>query len=228
MTDYLKYQSEVLNCCQKLVNAGILIATGGNVSVRVLGEDKIAITPSNKDYTLLSAKDICVLDFDGNQVAGPYKPSIEHRFHIEIYRNRLDVGGVVHTHQPNISVFSLIKTSIPALFDEQVFRLGETIDLISYAPSGTNGLVENIIKKLKNRSNAYIMENHGVLILGGNLEDATLNSMVAEKVAIAYLGAIQTSSRISELPQESVELFAKLYKERQVEYMKRHKDTYKH
>ena len=110
MNEYTKYQRAVLDNCKKLVNAGILIATGGNVSTRILGEDKIAITPSNKDYTKILPDDICVLDYEGNQIAGQYVPSIEYFFHIEIYRNRLDVGGVVHSHQPSRSLFSLINT----------------------------------------------------------------------------------------------------------------------
>ena len=227
MTKYIEFQSLVLHSCKKLVDAGILVATGGNVSTRVLGEDKIAITPSNMDYLIIQPEDICILDFDGHQISGSHAPSIEYKFHLEIYKNRLDVGGVVHSHQPNTSLFSLIDTSIPALFDEQVFHLGESIDVIRYAASGSDELAQNIVKMLTNNANAYILENHGVLCMGGTIEEAVMNAMVTEKVAIAYQGALSTVKRITKLPKQSVKMFANLLKERQEENKSRHISAYK-
>ena len=213
MNNYLKYQHAVLDSCKKLVEEGILIATGGNVSIRVLGEDKIAITPSNKDYLTIVPEEICIIDYEGNQIYGPHPPSIEHFFHIEIYKKRLDVGGIVHSHQPNTSLFSLINTSIPALFDEQVYHLGESIDIIPYAASGSRELAQNIVNKLQNRANSYILENHGVLCLGGTIEEAVMNSMVTEKVAIAYQGALSTVKRVTKIPRQSVKHFSNLLKD---------------
>lgn len=227
MEQYSNYQEQVLDACKKLVDRGILKATGGNISARVLGEDKIAITPSNKDYTSIAPEDICILDYDGNQLAGKYLPSIEHGFHMEIYKNRMDVGGIVHTHQPYATIFSLINSSVPALFDEQVFHLGENIALVKYAASGTDKLAENIVDSIRNGNNAYILENHGALLLGGTVDEAALNSMVVEKTAQAYVGALGTDKKVWKLPADSVQMFADMMKERQANYRKTHSEAYK-
>jgi len=48
--------------------------------------------------------------------------------HAAVYVNRLDVGGIVHSHQIFASIFALINEQVPALFDEVSFSLGEVIE----------------------------------------------------------------------------------------------------
>ena len=63
--------------------------------------------------------------------------------HISVYRNRLDVNAVVHTHQIFASVFSLINEPIPALFDEVTSRIGKGAEVVPYGLSGSQQLLDN-------------------------------------------------------------------------------------
>lgn len=201
----------MVNTCQALLTRGYLKATEGNISVRIAGQAQFAITPSNYDYAKMQEADICVLDFDQNQLEGAMKPSIESGMHTAVYQNRPDVHAIIHTHQPYASALALINKPIPALFDEQVRFLGRSVEIIPYAPSGTGFLKNKVKGKIKNGSNAYILQNHGVLVLGGDVERAIHNMALLEKCALAYLLALLTEEKVSKIPLPIREIaFAKL------------------
>ncbi len=211
MGQYDTVKKQVVETAQKLTRKGYLMATGGNLSLRIIGQDKIAITPSNYDYMKMSPEDICVLDFGMNVVEGSLKPSVETGMHIGIYQTRADVNAVVHTHQVYASALALIKAPIPALFDEQVRFLGRTVEIIPYAPSGTGLLKNTIAKHIKDHNNAYIMQNHGALCFGQDVERAMHNVEILEKCSLAYLLALCADRNISRIPLAIREIaFSKL------------------
>jgi len=211
MPEYQIYKQEVVNTCRTLLERGYLKATEGNISARINGQSSFAITPSNYDYAKMQVDDVCVLDFDMKQIEGDMKPSIESGMHAAVYQNRTDVHCIIHTHQPYASALALIKMPIPALFDEQVRFLGRSVDIIPYAPSGT-GFLKNAVKsKVRNNNNAFILQNHGVLVFGGTMEQAVHNMALLEKCALTYLLAIMTEKKISKIPLPIREIaFAKL------------------
>jgi L-ribulose-5-phosphate 4-epimerase len=214
MSNYDVVRQQVVDYTGKLAQAGYLKGTGGNVSIRVLGRDILAITPSNRDYLSLTANDVCVYSFDHEAIQGELKPSIEMSFHIAVYQSRPDVGCVMHTHQDFASAIALINKPIPALFDEQVRFLGRSVEIIPYAPSGTGMLVKQVRKTVKNHHNAYIMKNHGALCLGPTPERAFHNVLLLEKAALSYLLALCTGEKVNRIPLVVREIaFAKLRSE---------------
>jgi len=204
----------VVEVCRTLLDRGYLKATEGNISVRVPGEDTFAITPSSYDYGKMEPGDICVLGLDGRRVLGAKKASIESSMHAAVYELRDDVSVIIHTHQPYASALALMERPIPALFDEQVRYLGRSVELVPYAPSGTSFLKKNVAKKIGSGANAFILENHGVLVLGGDPEQAVHNMALLEKVALDYLLALLTDGRAEKVPLPIREVaFQKLRKD---------------
>ena len=203
-------KQQIVTTCHTLLTRGYLKATEGNISARA-GQNQFAITPSSYDYAKMQVEDICVLDFDLHPLESTLKPSIESGMHAAVYQHRPDVHAIIHTHQPYASALALINAPIPALFDEQVRYLGRSVDIIPYAPSGTGFLKNNVKAKIKNGNNAYILQNHGVLILGGDMERAIHNMALLEKCALTYLLALFTEQKITKIPLPIRELvFAKL------------------
>ncbi len=200
MSNFQESKEQVVQAAQHLLAKGYLSATGGNLSVRVAGQNAFAITPSNFDYARMVPEDICVLDFQLTALEGSRKPSVESAMHAAIYQVRGDVQAIIHTHQVYPSTLAIINAPIPALFDEQARFLGRSVEIIPYAPSGTGKLKDNIARRVKNHNNAYIMANHGALVFGHNLERALHNVEVLEKCALAYLLAICTEKKVSKIP----------------------------
>jgi ribulose-5-phosphate 4-epimerase/fuculose-1-phosphate aldolase len=162
----------------------------------------------------MQVEDICVLDFDLKLLDGRLKPSIESGMHAAVYQTRPDAHAIIHTHQPYASALALIKAPIPALFDEQVSRLGRSVDIIPYAPSGTGFLKNAVISKIKNNNNAFMLQNHGVLVFGVTMEQAVHNMALLEKCALTYLLALLTEKKVTKIPFPIREIaFAKLRKD---------------
>jgi ribulose-5-phosphate 4-epimerase/fuculose-1-phosphate aldolase len=211
MPQYQAYKQQVVDTCHILLQRGYLKVTEGNISACINGQNAFAITPSNYDYAKMQPDDICIIDYETKPLEGKMKPSIESGMHAAVYQNRADVHCIIHTHQPYASALALIKMPIPALFDEQVRFLGRSVDIIPYAPSGT-GFLKNAVKsKIKNGNNAYILQNHGVLVLGGNMEQSIHNMALLEKCALTYLIALITEKKVTRIPFPIREIaFAKL------------------
>ena len=74
MTLLDEQKKQIVETAQALVRKGYLMATGGNLSLRISGENAFAITPSNYDYFKMTAEDVCVLDFGLNRMEGYLKP----------------------------------------------------------------------------------------------------------------------------------------------------------
>jgi L-ribulose-5-phosphate 4-epimerase len=206
----------IVETAQQLTKKGYLMATGGNLSVRIAGQSALAITPSNYDYMKMLPEDICVLDFDLNVLEGQLKPSVESGMHAAIYKARPDVNAVVHTHQVYASALTLIRMPIPGLFDEQTRFLGRSVNIIPYAPSGTGMLAGTIARHVRDHNNAYMMQNHGALVFGHDMERAVHNVEILEKCSLAYLIALCTDRKITKIPLAVREIaFSKLRKDQQ-------------
>ncbi len=200
MSTFELQKKQIVDTAQALVRKGYLMATGGNISLRIPGQSAFAITPSNYDYFKMTPEDVCILEFDMNRIEGHLKPSVESGMHGVIYQVRPDVNAIIHTHQAYVSALTLIKAPIPALFDEQARFLGRSVDIIPYAPSGTGMLKNAVAKHVKNHNNAFMMQNHGALVFGHDMERAVHNVEILEKCALAYLLAICSERRITKIP----------------------------
>ena len=200
MANFGPSKQEIVAAAQRLSTRGYLVATGGNLSVRIPGAAAFAVTPSDFDYAAMTPDDVVVLDLDLNVLEGSRKPSIESSLHAAVYRARPDVHAVVHTHQPYASTLALVDAPIPALFDEQVRFLGRSVEIVPYGPSGTSLLRHQLARRLGSRANAYILRNHGAVCLGTDLVRAENNVELLEKCALTYLIALCTERKVSRIP----------------------------
>ena len=211
MLNFDEQKHSIVDTCRILLERGYLKATEGNISVRVPGQQAFAITPSNYDYAKMKMEDVCVLTDDLEQLEGKRKPSIESAMHAAVYQARPDVHAIIHTHQPYASALGIMNKPIPHLFDEQVRFLGRSVEIIPYAPSGTPFLKKNVRKKVTGGNNAFILQNHGVLVFGVTPQQAIHNMALLEKCALVYLLALLNDEKISRIPVPVREIaFSKL------------------
>jgi glutamate-1-semialdehyde 2,1-aminomutase len=216
MSNYDSIKREVLDSSRWLSEHGYLgqLSSGGNISVRVPGEEIVAITPSGRSYFSLDLNDVCVINFDHNSIEGSLTPSIEAGMHIGVYKNRPDVNAVIHTHQTFASVLAITSKPIPALFDEITVEIGHEVAIIPYAFSGSPDLVNNVVGKLGNACHCYLIQNHGALCLGADMKRAMKNSELLENAAQIYYHALATGEEIQKLPPSAIDYFADMRKSR--------------
>ena len=76
-----KLAQQLVDYGKKMYREGLVTGTGGNISVRVPGENAFLITPSGMPYEEITIDDIVMLDMEGRQIAGKRRPSIEKNMH---------------------------------------------------------------------------------------------------------------------------------------------------
>lgn len=213
MGKFEKDKQDILKCARWLSEHGYfgcLRGSGGNISVKINDENIIAITPTSRPYQGLSTDDISVVDYNLKSIEGHLAPSIETAMHLGIYKCRSDVKAVIHTHPVFASVLSIINQPIPALFDEIAFEIGASVEIVPYAISGSSDLAQNVVGKLDNNCFCYILQNHGALSLGKNIDQAWKNAELLEKVAQVYYYALTTGRKITTLPNDAIAQINKL------------------
>jgi L-ribulose-5-phosphate 4-epimerase len=96
MLSDLKHSVYLAN--QELVHFNLVIFSWGNVSGIDREKGLVVIKPSGITYNEMKPIDMVVLDLEGKIVEGKLNPSSDTQTHIELYRNFINIGGIVHTH----------------------------------------------------------------------------------------------------------------------------------
>ncbi len=143
---------------------------GGNLTVRV-GDNLVLCTPTLISKGFMKPEDICMVDLDGNQVAGTLKRTSEVNTHLGIMKRQPSAKSCVHAHPPHATAFAVASVKPPTcMIPEAEVFLGE----IGLAPYETPGTPENarVVGEMGVDHQAIIMENHGVITWGKDIEDA--------------------------------------------------------
>lgn len=184
-----KERIQVAEYGRKLIDMGLTKGTGGNLSVFDRDKKLMAISPSGIDYFLIEAKDVVVMDLDGNVVEGDKKPSSEHAMHSILYKNREDINAVIHTHTIFSTTVACLGLDLPAVH-YMLALVGKDVRCAEYASYGTEDLARNAHKAMEGRL-ACLLKNHGLLVAGPNLAYALNATEEVEYVAELF---VRTSS----------------------------------
>ena len=199
MEDLTQWKQAVLRIAKKAYDEKLMAGTSGNMSVFDPKEGLMVITPSSYDYSIMEEHDIVVIDLDGNVIEGHHRPSSEWKMHAEIYKHLPHVGAVVHTHSPYATSFAVTHQEIPVILIEMIPFLKGKLEISIYAEQGSAQVGLNAVPILE-RKNACLMANHGVVAVGGTIEEAYLNSVYTEDTAKIYQMALASGRKPVVIP----------------------------
>jgi L-fuculose-phosphate aldolase len=166
----IKYKKLICDIGKRVYEKGFVAANDGNISVRI-GEDEFLITPTNVSKGFLTPDMIIKVDREGNVLEGDYKPTTEMKMHLLVYRERPDVHAVLHVHPPYATAFAIAGIPLDqAIMPEAIVSLG-TIPLAQYGTPYTDEVPEAVKTHVYDHQ-GVILENHGALTWGKNLEQA--------------------------------------------------------
>ncbi|MCI9636686.1 MAG: class II aldolase/adducin family protein [Hungatella sp.] len=194
----------LLNMTRRSYEEALFAGTSGNLSVYDREKETMIITPSSIPYETMKEEDLVLMKLSGEIIEGRHKPSSEWRMHAAVYKEREDVGAVVHTHSPYATSFAVNREPIPIILIEMIPFLGGDMLVADFAMPGTEDVGREALKVLKGR-NACLMSNHGVLAVGENLEQAHIRAIYAEDAAKIYSLA-KSNGQVKEVPEEFVEI----------------------
>lgn len=204
----LRLRKLVIETALAMSRSGLSPGRAGNVSVRFGGG--MLITPTGLSYEEIGPKDIVFVARDGAVPGKQRKPSSEWQFHLAAYRQRPDMGAVVHTHSMHAVVLACAGRSIPA-FHYMVAVAGNTdIPVMPYATFGSEQLASNVARGLADRQ-ACLLAHHGAITLGKTLPEALELAREVEVLAEQYTKVLSIGPPIV-LPESEMQIVLERFK----------------
>jgi L-fuculose-phosphate aldolase len=186
-----RVRTDIVEVGRRLWARGFVASNDGNISVRI-GPDRLMMTPASVSKGFMTPEMMVVTDLDGAVVlAEPgRKPSSEALMHLVAYRQRPDIGAVVHAHPPTATGFAVAGIPLDrAVLAEVVTTLG-SIPIAGYETPSTRALADTVGALLKTHD-GVLLANHGAIALGKDLFSAYYKMETIEHFATISLVARQ-------------------------------------
>ncbi|HGM5056758.1 TPA: L-ribulose-5-phosphate 4-epimerase [Serratia marcescens] len=212
MLNELKRQ--VLAANLSLPAYGLVTFTWGNVSAIDRQSGLVVIKPSGIAYEAMTLEDLVVVDLDGKVREGHRKPSSDTATHLALYRAFADIGGVVHTHSRNATIWAQAGQPIPALGTTHAdYFYGDipcTRPMSEAEIAGDyEGETGKVIIETFNQAGrdpqqvpGVLVYSHGPFAWGKSAADAVHNAVVLEEVAIMAMATRQLAPAIAPMQPE--------------------------
>jgi L-fuculose-phosphate aldolase len=160
-------RADIVEVGRRLYARGYTASNDGNISVR-LDQQRLMMTPASVCKGFMSPDMMCITDLEGRKIAGDRNPSSEMQMHLEVYRQRPEVGAVVHAHPPIATGFAVAGIPLDrAVLAEVVTTLG-SVPIAEYATPSTRELPE-AVRKYVRAHDGMLLANHGALTMGADV-----------------------------------------------------------
>ena len=105
-------KERVVDIGRRLWERNYVDGNGGNITIRV-GDNLVVSTPTLISKGFMTAEDLCLVDFDGKQLAGSRRRSSEVNTHIGIMRRQPKAKSCVHAHPVHATAFAVASVEPP-------------------------------------------------------------------------------------------------------------------
>jgi L-fuculose-phosphate aldolase len=185
MSSSQSLKKDLIAACRRAYERRLVVAHGGNASIKT--NSGIIITPAGYSLGALGPRDLILIDFEGRLISGSQEPSTEIEMHLQVYKNRKDVGAAIHTHSPLAISFGMAGRRITPLTPEAKQFLRD-VPLLPYRKPGSIELAREVGKCIKDHD-ILLLERHGVVAVAGNIRNALYLVELLEEQAQIYLFA---------------------------------------
>ncbi|CNH44035.1 putative aldolase [Yersinia thracica] len=163
---------------------GYATGSAGNLSLK-LADGTLLATPTGSCLGELNAERLSKVSLEGEWISGD-KPSKEISFHRAIYLNNPVCGAIVHLHSLYLTALSCLQgldenNAIKPFTPYVVMRVGD-VPVVPYYRPGDSRLGE-ALAKLAPQYRAFLLANHGPVVVGESLREAANNMEELEETA---------------------------------------------
>lgn len=189
---------ELIQVGRKVVERGLAVGSGGNLSFRIPGSDKFYITGTGTQLDQLDQDSFALLDLNGELIEG-IKPSSEYRVHLECYKKRSDINVCIHLHPQASVLTAALDLEIKFITIDHVYYLRK-VSRIPWIRSGTQEIADATSKAVED-TNIVILENHGCVVLASNIMLGFSRALNLEEAAELTLRSQQLGIVPLEVPR---------------------------
>ena len=188
--------------CRLLYESNLVSGVGGNLSVRA--DDRILLTPSGYSLRDVTPEAIVTID-EGGRALNESVPTKDKDMHLGILRARPDINVVCHVHGADIIAVSCLAQpgpdTIPPVTPGFVYY-AYPLAMIPFMVPGSKDLTRTVTEHfIDSSSSALLMQNHGLVTLGKDFNEA-LN--IAEEIDEAARIIILANGKPKFISKENV------------------------
>ena len=166
---------------KRFVERGLVVGSGGNLSMRVPGKESFYVTGTGTQLDRLGPDDFAEVTLDGAFDPDGIRPSSEYRVHLSSYRNRPDIDTCIHLHPQASVLLASLDLDTKFITIDHVYYLRKVVR-IPWILSGTTEIADAVGVAISD-CNVVILENHGCVVVADNPELAYSRALNLEEAA---------------------------------------------
>lgn len=200
-------KEQICDICNKMWQLGWVAANDGNVTAKI-SEDVFICTPTGISKSFITPDKLIKINSSAEilESNGDYKPSSEIKMHLRVYKEREDVGAVLHAHPPVATAFALAQIPLDTYsLIENAIVIG-SVPITPFGTPSTNE-VPNAIAPFLSEHDVLLLENHGALTMGSDVITAYYRMETLELVAKTSFHArmLLGGQAEAEIPREKLD-----------------------
>lgn len=164
---------------QKMADSGLIVATEGNISIRLSGHSFL-VSPSGVGKGDLKVQDLLEVGDAGDCPMG--QVTSEWPLHHAIYQQRPDVKAICHAHSPWSTAFAAAGRDLDGSLLTETTAVLPRVPLAPRALPGSTALAASVGPYIGGHD-AVLLGNHGVVTVGKDLETAFAVLQTVERLA---------------------------------------------
>ncbi|HZJ07795.1 MAG TPA: class II aldolase/adducin family protein [Nocardioidaceae bacterium] len=184
---------QALACTFRLLcGAGFSENLAGHITWQRDGQTNMLINPWGLWWEEIAASDICEVDEDAQVQAGRWDVTPAVHIHTELHRVRSDARVVIHNHPYYASVLAALGVLPQLLHQTGSLFLDDICWVEEYVGEIDSPVLASELAAQIGSSNVAILRNHGVIVTGENLQQATYRAASIDRVCRMTYDALVT------------------------------------
>jgi L-fuculose-phosphate aldolase len=185
---------------RRVVAAGLVVASGGNLAVRLADQDRILVTPRGWALDDLDPAVLVTVGLDGRHISGAYAPTTELALHRAAFEVRSDAAVCLHLHPPMATLLHAAGLPIRRITTDHAYYL-RRLGAVPFIQPGSDELARVVAAELAD-ADVVLMGHHGCVILADSFDVGFSRAANLEAAATATYRAHVLGAQVAECPPE--------------------------
>jgi L-fuculose-phosphate aldolase len=177
--DFESIVAELSEYGRLAIERGLVVGRMGNISAR-LGDDEFLISRRGGRLDCIGPADLARCSITGSQCQGEARPSTETPMHRAIYRAQPEARAILHSSPFYTTLVACSDIELRLDIFPEAMAYTANIGRVPYLHPGTDELAQAAAAEAAH--NVIILDNHGLLVWGQNLEETVQLSEMMERL----------------------------------------------
>jgi L-fuculose-phosphate aldolase len=185
---------------RRVVAAGLVVASGGNLAARLPERNGILVTPRGWALDDLNPAALATVELDGRHIRGAFAPTTELALHLAALGSRPDAVVSLHLHPPMASLLHAAGVPIRRITTDHAYYLRQ-LGAVPFIQPGSDQLARAVAAELVH-ADIVLLENHGCVIVADCFDVAFSRAVNLEAAAVATYRAHLLNAAVAECPPD--------------------------